>query len=103
MSSANFLGQDPLLTAASLENLAHDLRLLAGGTHPDLDGAPRIEDWRLVRREAIAIDGVVQGHPIIIDGRRALSSEVFAFDPDRRWARTLSRFYVLGPQSRSDG
>nr|WP_245893353.1 hypothetical protein [Devosia naphthalenivorans] len=36
-------------------------------------------------------------HPDIGDGRSAVTSELFAIDPGRRWVRTLSRFYELGP------
>ena len=103
MNSVNFLRNDPWVTAASLEALAHDMRLLAGGSAPDLNEAPQIENWRLVRRSVFAMDGVMHGHPIIGEGHRALSSELFAFDPQRRWARTLSRYYVLGAQAAMEG
>lgn len=41
--------------------------------------------------------GMGQGHPRLPDGA-VHTTELWAVDLERGWARTLSRFYVLGQQ-----
>lgn len=98
--NVDFLGDDPHRLAERLQLLADDLRLLAAGTLPSsrvLREAPIIWRWGFVRRDALALAGTTFGHPLIAEGSPSMTSYIFAIDPDRRWARTLSRFYVLGP------
>lgn len=98
--NVDFLGDDPHRLADRLQSLADDLRLLAAGTLPPprvLHDAPIIRNWGFVRREALALAGTTFGHPVIAEGRPTVTSEIFAIDPGRAWARTMSRFYVLGP------
>lgn len=100
--TAQFFGVDPLLTAQDLESLAADLRMLAAGIMPDrqiIMEAPLIHEWRFTTRPNFALSGSVYNHPRVADGKNALTSEVFAISSDRRWARTMSRFYDLGPAS----
>jgi hypothetical protein len=55
-------------------------------------------------RSVHALTGLVAGHPSIVNGRRALTSQVYAFDAERGFARTASRFFRLGrPFALSDG
>ncbi len=91
----DFLGSDPYQTAKMLEELARDLRRLAGGEHPDLTTAPVLTKWHPTFRRQMALEGVIHGHPRIGEGRTGLTSGVFALAEDRKWARTLSRFYRL--------
>ena len=96
----SFLGADPMTTADTLEELASDLRRLAKGEPPNvavLSAAPLLHGWGTARKPVSCLTGKVYGHPKLGDGRIALTSEIFAIDRERRWVRTLSRFYALGP------
>ena len=97
-----FLDQDPLSTASRLLALANDLRRLAAGHVPrvELTRAPLLTRWGLTNRPTLVLTGSVHGHPLIDEGHPVISSEIFAIDADRRWARTLSRYYQLVPQGR---
>lgn len=84
--------------------LAADLARLRAGWMPDeacLAGAPVLGAWRLVRPDGEALPsltGLVTGHPRFELGRRrVLTSNLAALDgASERWARTLSRWYMLG-------
>ncbi|MFC0386793.1 DUF6634 family protein [Muricoccus vinaceus] len=96
----------PILLAEAdrLEHLARDLRAIAGGIGPtpeDLDVAPVVDYWQWSARSMKTVIGILQGHPRLADGP-VHTTEVWAVDLERRWARTLSRFYVLGDQHRED-
>ena len=95
-------GARPMLLAEAdrLEHLAHDLRAIAGGISPtpaDLHDAPVVDQWRWSSRTMRTVIGTLQGHPRLPDGP-VHTTELWAVDLERRWARTLSRFYVLGDQ-----
>lgn len=88
----------PALTA-SLRRLADDLDRIAAGTAPtplDLHDAPLLVDWRFaISWSGLCLTGFAAGHPLL--GSRAIAtSHLWALDPQRRWARTFSRFYRLG-------
>lgn len=96
----------PLLLAEAerLAHLARDLRAIAGGISPtpeDLEVAPVVDHWRWRSRSMKTVIGTLQGHPRLADGP-VHTTEVWAVDLERRWARTLSRYYVLGDQHRDD-
>jgi hypothetical protein len=96
----DFMGCDPEATAASLVLLARDLRDLADGKQPDVDrlrDAPVLRSWSFDLRPRPCLKGRVYDHPVIVSGRMAATSEIYALDPGRRWVRTMSRFYELGP------
>jgi hypothetical protein len=96
----SFLGADPVATAETLEALAADLRKLAKGRHPSpqmLAEAPLLRGWGFSRRPAACLQGRIYGHPVIGDTEFATTSELFAIDGERRWVRTMSRYYALGP------
>jgi hypothetical protein len=87
--------------ARRFHDLAYDLTRIredAAPTPVELAAAPRLENWK------IALDlggpvliGKVMGHPIL-GGRTIFISPVWAVDPNAlAWARTLSRWYALGP------
>lgn len=95
----SFMGADPVATAETLEALAADLRKMASGRHPTaqvLAQAPLLRRWGFSRRPAACLQGRIHGHPIIGDTDFATTSELFAIDGERRWVRTMSRFYALG-------
>lgn len=64
----------------------------------DLDPTPELIRWCLVREKATGLCrlvGNVAGHPNFDFLEPVCSSPVFAIDPDFRWARVLSRWYLL--------
>jgi hypothetical protein len=84
--------------AERLEKLARDLRRLAEGDGPsdhDLDAAPVLEHWSMAERSLTCLVGIGSKHPRIPDGP-VMTTEPWAIDFERRWVRTLSRWYVLG-------
>lgn len=94
------MGCDPEQTAELLADLAADLRKLAEGQCPtpsQLRNAPLLTSWTFAHRPSLVFSGSMFNHPVVGDGRTSLTSEIYAIDPGRRWARTLSRFYELGP------
>ncbi len=88
--------------ADALDRLAVD----GGPTPTDLVDAPVIDGWRPAHRFAPALFGQVTGHLLLPSSKPKVTSELFALDPDGRWARTWSRYYRLkapipsGPGSR---
>lgn len=67
-------------------------------TMDDLETAPELCRWSLVRRPASAycqLTGYVTGHPQLDWGSPVVTSTVFRIGPGRQWARTSSRFYRL--------
>ncbi|MCR0983146.1 DUF6634 family protein [Roseomonas populi] len=96
----------PLLVfeADRLERLASDLRAIADGQAPqphDIGASPLVERWHSVARTVPTIVGVGQGHPRLADGF-VQTTEIIALDLVGRWARTLSRYYVLGKERSDD-
>ena len=82
-----------------LRNLADDLERICRGDHPShsmLAGAPILENWTMAQRPETCLAGCVSGHPNIGNDRCAITSPLWAFAPTLGYARTLSRFYVLG-------
>ena len=62
-----------------------------------LQKAPLLEDWApAVTPQGVQLIGHVTGHPLLGD-RPIATSPVWFADPNGAWARTLSRFYRLGP------
>jgi len=87
-----------LFEARRLERLARDMRVIAAGLAPteeDLASAPIVDGWRFGIRVMTSLEGTSIGHPRVPDGP-LYTTEAWVIDPARRWARTLSRYYVLG-------
>ena len=65
----------------------------------DLDFAPALDDWNagLTIGKFYNLDGIVSGHPTADDGEFIFTSPLLNLAEDLSWARTLSRFYILGP------
>jgi hypothetical protein len=78
--------------------LAESLERIASGLEPtkeDLKNAPIIDRWSIVSRPAYALSGFTTNHPLL--GNRSVhTSQVYAISADGLWARTWSRFYLLG-------
>ncbi|ODT67023.1 MAG: hypothetical protein ABS75_25940 [Pelagibacterium sp. SCN 63-23] len=88
--------------ADKLMRLAKDLRAIDNGRGPsneDLANAPILYDWHLAYRPTTILRGVVVGHPRLGMGQIE-TSLVCWLDADRKWARTLSRYYRLSPDDR---
>jgi hypothetical protein len=75
------------------------VRLRSGAvpTDTELEGAPMLSGWVLERVIGgyRRFGGFVSGHPNLPDGW-CWTSVVLFIEPDRRWARTISRLYRLG-------
>lgn len=98
MAKIHLPGGDPIELADRLEQLAADLRRLSSGWQPnpiELAAAPVLDKWELAPFAYAALRGEVDGHPIM-GSRWILTSPLYAVDEHHRWARTLSRFYLLG-------
>ena len=69
-------------------------------TEDDLVGAPLISSWVAEPLPGASgfrrLAGYVIGHPTIGSGW-CTTSALVAIDPARNWARTVSRYYRLGP------
>jgi hypothetical protein len=62
-----------------------------------LQKAPLLTDWvPALTPQGVQLIGRVTGHPLLADCTAATTPLWFA-DPDGAWARSLSRFYRLGP------
>jgi hypothetical protein len=89
---------DPSQIVAQARRLADDIERMTHGAEfslATLSGAPVLDAWRPALRSVHALVGAVAGHPGIIDGHTAITSELFAIDVEAGWARTWSRFYAL--------
>lgn len=98
----DFIGADPLEMADRMACAARDLTDLAAGKPPDpaaLSEAPLLRRWGVIRSSGFVLTGQMFGHPNIIDGHTGITSSVLAINREQGWARTLSRFYLLGSPS----
>lgn len=81
-----------------LRDLADDLEALDRGQGPTasaLAQAPVLDGWAAEIAPVRVLRGIASGHPNIAGGRSVVTTQVMATD-NATWARTLSRFYVLG-------
>ena len=80
--------------------LADDLDLLARGGSPsekELRRSPRIDCYRMTFRSSPCLTGELSGHPILSPvEREVVTSELIAYAPKLKLARTRSRWYRLG-------
>lgn len=80
-------------------DLAEDLSLIETGFGPipeDFLDAAHLDEWGLTTRTFKALEGTVSDHPELMTGDWIRTSEIMAFGPEKKWARTLSRYYSLG-------
>lgn len=93
-----FPGDDPHVTIEKARRIADDLARLVNHPAPstaDLAGAPLLTGFIPVARAVLALQGCVCGHPQIVDGHLAMTTEIFALDLQANWARSWTRFYRL--------
>ena len=87
-----------LSKASVLAGLGEAIRIRQGHSPDatDLADAPVLSGWALepISAGMVRLVGVVQGHPLLEDGS-CTTSAVLAIDAERRWARTVSRYYAL--------
>lgn len=100
MQEGFFLGNEAeaARTLETLENLVSDLRAIRAGTGPtqsELQYAPLLDLYRLQPYVTFCLSGRVTGHPLLGD-TQIHTSQLWAFDRKRGWARTFSRYYRLG-------
>jgi len=84
-----------------LENLTDDLRGLNQDKPPseqELRSCPLLDQWSFGFLPAPCLVGKVYQHPALGTLTNIHTSELILIDPERRWARTWSRFYRLGNQ-----
>ena len=88
-----------------LTELQRDIARIDDGWHPserDLADTPILEHWSLGMRMQPCLTGEVYGHPKLRSGGKSTTSQLYLFAPHHGYARTLSRFYRLGPPA-TDG
>jgi hypothetical protein len=91
----NWLGSDASSLIANLNDLLRDLEGINLRGRVDFKcPAPEINQWALAKRAVPCLIGNVTGHPTLGNGATA-TSELFYIDPERGYARTLSRWYHL--------
>ena len=82
-----------------LKALVADLEAVQSGRSGTVlsDAAPLLDQWDLAQRGAVCLVGRSNGHPLLPGvGRQIATSDLWLLSADRRWARTLSRWYRLG-------
>jgi hypothetical protein len=90
---------DPL--CRELEKLTCDLRSLSQGSQPseqDLQACPFLDRWSFGFLPAPCLLGAIPQHPMFGTCPHIHTSELVLIDPQKRWARTWSKFYRLGRQ-----
>lgn len=90
------------------KKLLSDFESYLRGEEPsgvELATAPRLYDWTVLISKSpgdgsyrMTISGTATGHPTQHDGRYIQTSPVVWLDHRCRWARTMSRLYVLDAQ-----
>ncbi|MGB3486977.1 MAG: DUF6634 family protein [Xanthobacteraceae bacterium] len=89
-----------------LRRLLQDLESLRAGQTPNrkqLAHAPVINDWRIIGRPEPCLAGKVTGHPNIKNGHMAITTPLWLIAPMHGYARTLSRYYLIGRPASDDG
>lgn len=76
---------------------AERLRMGEAPLQAELDNAPILSGWTVQPHGAGLehLAGMVEGHPTLPDGF-IRTSALLVLDPDLKWARTVSRIYILG-------
>lgn len=90
-----------------LSALVMDMEAIRRGVHPSLlvkGIVPELDSWILTQRGIPCLAGMASGHPKLAEtGRPIVTSDLWLLSQDRRWARTLSRWYELGRPARHAG
>lgn len=86
-----------------VEHLLADLKRIRDGIAPslaDLAVSPVIDKYEIGFRHVPCLVGHVTGHPHL-RGKLSITSDLWVIAPTHGWARTLSRFYMLGQLAKS--
>ncbi|WAJ30996.1 hypothetical protein [Antarcticirhabdus aurantiaca] len=85
-----------------LKALVADIESLKVGGDPARlaeGNAVHIRGWSPSTRPVPCLRGTMEGHPSVRDGRHGETSDLWVWAPDHGVARTLSRWYTLGPSA----
>jgi hypothetical protein len=85
---------------AAIRDLDESTSRSPAPTAAELAAAPVISSWVMTIHpgdDLPSLFGIVVNHPLIADGKSAITSELVAMDRAAGWARTRSRYYRLGP------
>ena len=91
------------LERARLTALLADMEKIRQGASPEqiVADAPILDHWALAQRPALCLAGLSTGHPNLTgEARPIITSDLWLLSVDRRWGRTLSRWYHLGRPAR---
>lgn len=87
-----------------MRQLLLDLEALRAGDAPSpeqLATAPLLSRWQfMLAPDGLCLAGEVFDHPLLGSRPNIRTSRLYVVGPDLAWARTFSRFFRLGPQSR---
>lgn len=106
MNNPIFPYDEPRHLVEKLRRLADDIERIRAGQAPtaaELADAPILDGWIPAIRQSMCLAGAVRGHPLLGDRRLVATTEIYAIDTIRGWARTYSRFYALGARSEESG
>lgn len=85
---------------AAIRDLDESTSRSPAPTPAELASAPLISSWIMTIHPGDGMPslfGIVVNHPLIADGKSAITSELVAMNRGAGWARTRSRYYRLGP------
>lgn len=86
-----------------LQALLDDLIAIGEGDLPGqdrLEDAPLIDNWYLATRQIVCLRGEISGHPRLGYAPHGITSDLWLLAPQRRFARTISRYYRLGSHTK---
>lgn len=87
-----------LILADTFDTLAVDLRSAAAGDFSRIRSTAELHYWSMALRTVPILTGYGVGHPTVRPGE-TFTSQLFFIDEDAGWARTMSRWYRLGPRA----
>lgn len=76
--------------------LADDLELVGRDGPETIAPVTSISDWVIAKRTVPILVGTVLGHPTVLDGKPAATTEIVFWDEHWQLARTLTGWYRLG-------
>lgn len=82
-----------------LKKLVQDLENIRNGQFPGkrtLVNAPTIDNWSVRYRNVPCLTGEISGHPEFGFVEHGITSNLWILAPHLNFARTMTRFYVLG-------
>lgn len=89
----------------ALKKLVQDLENIRSGQLPGkraLAASPLIDNWSISYRNVPCLTGEISSHPELGFAERGLTSDLWILAPHHGFARTMTRFYLLGSPEKSD-